>query len=104
MTNILELASVVRSKNAGPFEVTLDIIFKNAEIYRKAKESGVITPEKIAALYKVDVSRVTCFVWFDPANAVKITLIRTRPSGRMGDMDVYGAQQHAPLLSLEFPF
>lgn len=104
MKKLLELANVVRSKNAGPFEVTMDIIFKDHETFQKAKGSQIITPEHIASLYSTDVSKITAFVWFEPANAVKITMLRVRPSGRMGDYDVYGAQQHAPLLTLEFPF
>ncbi len=104
MTNILELANVVRSKNAGPFELTFDIIFKDAQSYRKVKESGVITPQKIAGLYGVTEEKIVAFVWFDLANAIKVTILRPRPSGQMGDRDVYGAQQNAPLLALTFPF
>lgn len=104
MKNILEIANVVRSKNAGPFEITLDIIFKDHDLYVKAKQSDIITPERIAQLYKIDESSITAFVWFEPANAVKITMLRVRSSGKMGDHDAYGAQQHVPLLSLEFPF
>lgn len=104
MKGLLELANVVRSKNAGPFEVTMDIIFKDHDIFEKVKESGIITPESVAALYNTAVEKITAFVWFEPANAVKITMLRPRPSGRMGDYDVYGAQQHAPLMTLKFPF
>jgi hypothetical protein len=46
---------------------------------------------------------VTDFVWFDPGKALKATLVRSVSSGSVGDTDVYGAQQHAPLLGLELP-
>ena len=104
MKNVLEIANVVRSKNAGPFEVTLDIIFKDRNLFEKAKQSSVITKESISNLYGVKVDQILTLVWFEQANAVKITMLRPRPSGRMGDNDVYGAQQHVPLLSLKFPF
>ena len=51
---LYDLATVIRSKNSGPFQITLDVLFDDAEIYRKIKESGAITEERIAALYKID--------------------------------------------------
>jgi len=42
-------------------------------------------------------------VHFDPASAVKCTMVRPVISGAPGDTDIYGAQQHAPLLALEVP-
>ena len=41
-------------------------------------------------------------VYFEPAYAVKVTIRRQMPSGAVGDTDIYGAQQHAPLLGIEF--
>ena len=35
--NIRELAQVIRSKNSGPFELTLDIIFKDFETYKQGQ-------------------------------------------------------------------
>lgn len=100
---LTEVAEVVRSKNSGPYELTLDIIFKNWETYRSVKASGVIGPELIARLYRVPVAQVLSVIFFDPAKAVKATIVRPRPSGAVGETDVYGAQQHAPLLDLEIP-
>jgi hypothetical protein len=96
---LTESASVIRSKNAGPYELTLDIIFPDSETYRKAK--GQITPELIAGLYRIPQSKLIAFVEFDPANAFKATIERPRASGDLGETDVYGAQQHAPLLDIE---
>jgi len=101
--NLRSLATVIRSKNAGPFRLTLDILFRDAETYQRLKTSGAITPELIAGLYRLPADRVTDFVWFDPGRALKITLVRPVSSGAPGDTDVYGAQQHAPLLGLELP-
>jgi hypothetical protein len=49
------------------------------------------------------VSDVISVVEFEPALAIKVTIKRARSSGAFGETDVYGAQQHAPLLSLEIP-
>ena len=99
-----ELAEVIRSKNAGPYELTLDIIFRTEEIYDQVVREGLITAEQIAALYHMSVERVISFVEFAPAKAIKITLERPGVCGDVGDSDVYGAQQHAPLLFLEIPW
>ena len=39
---------------------------------------------------------------FPNALAVKATIVRPRPSGALGERDVYGAQQHAPLMNFSF--
>lgn len=100
---ISDLALVVRSKNAGPFELTFDIIFKDREAYEQVKKSGVLTKELIARLYNVPVEKVLYFVEFDAAHAIKATIVRPVPSGGVGETDVYGAQQHAPLLDIQIP-
>ncbi|HHX49906.1 MAG TPA: DUF4387 domain-containing protein [Clostridia bacterium] len=99
--NLCQLTEVIRSKNAGPYELTLDVIFKDREIYNKIKTEGLITPAMIAALYGISEKDIISFVTFDPACAIKITMIRPLPCGSIGETDVYGAQQHAPLLNLE---
>lgn len=100
---IYDAAHVVRSKNSGPFAVTLDILFDRKDYYERLKNSGVITPESIAKLYKISVEDITDFAWFDAGLGVKITYLRKVASGTVGDRDVYGAQQHAPLLTLDMP-
>ena len=95
-------ARVIRSKNSGPYELTLDIFFKNRQYYDEVKKSNVITPNRIAKLYQAKLADVLKVVWFEPALAVKATLKRIRPSGHPGESDVYGAQQHALLLDLEY--
>jgi hypothetical protein len=98
--SIRDLASVIRSKQAGPYRLTLDIIFQTPEIYERVKASGALTPERIAALYAMPPGQITDFVFYDPGWAVKITMIRPKVAGDPGDGDVYGCQQHAPLLGL----
>jgi hypothetical protein len=98
-----EVAKVVRSKNSGPYELTLDVLFADETTYRRVREARVFTRERIAALYRVPVEKVLKLVHYDPAYAVKATLVRPLASGALGETDVYGAQQHAPLLDLEIP-
>jgi len=78
----------------------LDILFKSREEYEFYRDRKLIDPPLISRLYGVDEKEVLSVVWFDPANAVKATLRRLIPSGAPGDTDIYGAQQHGPLLEL----
>ncbi|NSW87302.1 MAG: DUF4387 domain-containing protein [Syntrophobacteraceae bacterium] len=98
-----ELAVVIRSKNAGPYELTLDVLFKSEEVYRFLKSIGFFTRELMAELYGLPIERIFHIIYFDPAAAVKCTLQRPVVSGSPGDTDIYGAQQHAPLLDLKVP-
>ena len=100
---LYDLAKVLRSKNAGPFELTLDIMFDDRENYETVKRSGVINRDLVCRLYRVRSEDVYHVVFFDAARAVKITIRRPVDSGGIGDTDVYGAQQHAPLINVMIP-
>lgn len=99
---ISALARIVRSKNAGPFTLTLDVLFDSEMDYRRVKESEVITPAVVASRYFVPEEQVR-IQHFDTARGIKVSLPRLVPSGDPRDTDVYGAQQHAPLLDLPVP-
>ncbi|HVP87037.1 MAG TPA: DUF4387 domain-containing protein [Casimicrobiaceae bacterium] len=98
-----ELAKTVRSKNAGVDLITFDIIFNDRATYERVKRSRILTRESVCALYRLPPERIADFVEFDPANAIKFTIYRLRPSGSPGDPDIFGAQQYAPLLDIEVP-
>lgn len=100
MTQLTELASIIRSKNAGPFELTLDVFFRDAEAFARARGAEVLTRSAIAALYAVPVEDVLAIHWYAPALAWKAVLRRQVSSGTVGDRDGYGAQLHAPLLAV----
>lgn len=100
---LTEAAAVIRSKNAGPFELTLDIILKSREHFDAVRRAQMFTRELIAEIYDVPTEDVFNVIHYEPAHAIKITMRRQIPSGGFGDRDVYGAQQHAPLLSITVP-
>ena len=100
--SILKAARVIRSKNSGPYELTLDILFKDREHFELFRRRNIVTKTKVAALYKRPVADILKIVYFEPSNALKITMRRPIPSGDAGETDIYGAQQHAPLLSLTY--
>ena len=101
MRKLKETAKIIRSKNSGPFELTLDVIFADDETFEKASRAKIITKEKIARIYGIDESTVLDIIEYPVARAIKATLIRPLASGALGERDVYGAQQHAPLMEME---
>ncbi len=102
MALIKEIAKVCKSKNAGPFELTIDVVFDDPALYRKVKQTGVLGPSLFAKLYGVSANEVQ-FTAYDAGSAFKATLPRAVSAGDIGDTDVYGAQQHAPLLDVDIP-
>ncbi|HQT75412.1 MAG: acyl-CoA synthetase [Rhodospirillales bacterium 20-64-7] len=102
MALLKNVARVCKSKNAGPFELTIDVVFDDAETFRRVKVSGVLSPALFARLYNVPAEHVL-FTPYDAAFAFKATLPRLVPAGDFGDTDVYGCQQHAPLLDVDLP-
>ncbi len=102
MTKLKELAYVIRSKNAGPYEVTFDILFKDEDLYWRIKQTNIIGPKLFSRLYNVPEEQCR-FVEFDNGWALKCTIVRPIIAGHVGDPDVYGCQQYAPLLDVEIP-
>src|ERR1700751_1798930 len=102
MATLGELAKLVRSKNAGPFWLTIDIMFDDAEKYRRVRDGDVVNRALVARLYGRRPAYVIV-VNHDPALAIKISFPRPASSGSKYDSDVYGGQQYAPLLPLEVP-
>ena len=102
MAKLGDIAKACKSKNAGPFEVTIDVMFETRELYDKVEKTGVLCAELFAKLYNVDAKDVL-FTPYPAAMAFKGTIPRRISSGDLGDTDVYGAQQHAPMLDVEIP-
>ena len=102
MTTLGDIAGLVRSKNAGPFILTFDVMFRSAADYQRVKDSGVLTAETFGRLYNVPVSNVRFFVC-DNAISFKASIPRPVPQGDVHDGDLHGGQQYAPLMELEVP-
>lgn len=98
-----DLATFISSKNAGPFLISVDIICNSRESFDRIRDSDVLTPSKIAIRYGRPVSDILGIYYYEPANAIKVTMRRPVSSGSPGDSDVYGAQQHVPILTCPLP-
>ncbi len=101
--NICEIAAVIRTKTAGPYWFSADIMFDNDQFYQAVKDYQAITREKVAELYGVDLDKVSDVIYNDAGKLIKVSIRRPYPSGDVGDSDVLGMQQHAPLLAIDIP-
>ncbi|HET7596802.1 MAG TPA: DUF4387 domain-containing protein [Burkholderiales bacterium] len=102
MTALARLARLIRSKNAGPFELTFDIMFDDDATYERVRQSGAVTREVIASRYGLEPSAVK-FFFCDHARAIKASIPRPYFQGDPRDSDGHGGQQYAPLMDIEVP-
>ncbi|SCK31223.1 DUF4387 domain-containing protein [Streptomyces sp. WMMB 322] len=98
-----ELASTIRSKNAGVDHITFDVIFRDTGNFRRTVDSGALSPATVAELYRVAPERVTSFVVYEPGQAIKFTIRRRSPAGSAGEPDPFGSQCYPPLFDVEVP-
>lgn len=98
-TALKQVASVVRSKNAGPLCLTLDLFFRDRAGYDRAVASPGLSTAAVGMLYGLQSAQIRRFD-LPEILAIKLTMPRALCAGDPGDGDVYGAQQHAPLLEV----
>lgn len=94
-----ELASVIRSKNAGAFLITIDVMFEDVEVYRRVCHSDAMTQERIGRLLGVSPQEVM-ITHYEPGLTIKATVPRRISAGHPLDADVLGSQQYGPLVDL----
>jgi hypothetical protein len=99
---LADIASLIRSKNAGPFTLTFDVMFADLAGYRRVKDSGALNPVAFAKLYRCPVDKVRYFEC-ENALALKFSIPRPLTQGELGDGDTHGGQQFIPLLTVEIP-
>ena len=98
---LYEAADVIRSKNAGPFTVTIDLFFPDDERYGAARASTLLTVPGVAAAYAVPADRVKGVWWDDRIRAAKVSLVRWSSSSDPFCSDLFGAHLHTPLAAAE---
>jgi uncharacterized protein DUF4387 len=99
MATLFELCNLIRSKNAGPFVLTFDVMFSSRENYERAKQARPLTKALLARMYRQSEDDVT-LVYHDHALAIKASMPRPVFQGELQDGDCYGGQQYVPLLEL----
>ncbi|KAH6673862.1 hypothetical protein B0J14DRAFT_541615 [Halenospora varia] len=100
---LADIAPVIRSKNSGPYEITLDVVFSSRSIYNliKTLSPPLLGPSTISKLYNLPEEDIIWCGFFDQAMAWKCTIPRRRCSGGFMEGDVHASQQYAGLLGLK---
>lgn len=91
----LDRIRVLRSKNAGPFAWTFDVVFREHDDFIRVLRA--LTPAAVARAYAIPVADVLSTTTIESLNAIKVSLRRPRPAGHPGDSDCYGMNQEEPL-------
>jgi hypothetical protein len=99
---LADIAILIRSKNVGPFFLTFDIMFSDVEQYRLVTGSRLLSRQVFAELYRCPQGSVRFFEC-PSALAIKFSIPRPIPQGDLGDGDLHGGQQFAPLMAIDIP-
>ncbi len=100
MAKLKEYTKYIRSKNAGPFWVTIELFFGDKAGYDRVLSSGKITPVLISELYGTDASAVRIFDMPDLL-VIKISFPRPVPSGYRYERDMHFGQQYRVIAETE---
>jgi hypothetical protein len=100
---LLDMAIVIRSKDAGVNRLTFDIIFNSEENYRLGLRSNAFEKGRVAALLGLPPDRVVGTYFVDTCNAIKVSIDRPNISASPDERDVFGAQQQLAFESLSIP-
>ena len=100
MTRLRDVCRYVRSKNAGPFWITLDLFFDGEDSYARFRDAPALSPEAVARVYCVDPAHVRRYP-VDALQVLKISYPRTAPQGGAHERDMHGGQQYVRLLDAE---
>lgn len=103
-----DIARVLRSKNAGPWEITFDVIFGSEPVFQLVKTTGFLDAAAIGKLTGIREEEVIWNGFFDQALAYKATVPRLykgkpSPNGGFMENDVHGSQKYIGLLNLPLP-
>ncbi len=91
-----EAVKVLRSKNAGVWHITIDIVFKNKDLYEKSKAR--LNRDYFCRLFnRKSLDYFEC----DGINTLKISFLRNTSAGSLNDVDCLGANFYIPLLGVE---
>jgi hypothetical protein len=98
-----DMASIIRSKDAGVNRITFDVIFTSGENYEAALHSNAFSRDNMARILNVPLHRVIGTFFVDSCNAIKISIDRPNISASMDERDVFGAQQQSAIERLKIP-
>ena len=89
MAELCTIASRIRSKNAGPFWITIDIFCDSPDVL--ARVAAALPAERVADHLQIDAARLKRFE-MPTLNVLKFSFPRPHPQGSLRDRDMHGAQ------------
>jgi Domain of unknown function (DUF4387) len=101
MTTLRDITSALRSKNAGPFMITVDLFFANEDEFDRVRDSEVLSVGNVASAYGIAESEVQGPFWHRGALMVKVTVPKDSSCQDPFCRDMFGAQQHFPIAALQ---
>jgi hypothetical protein len=99
VTKLNDVCRYIRSKNAGPFWITVDLFFDGAENYSRYGATERLTPALFAELFGADPALVKRTA-VDDLQIVKFSYPRAKPQGGVVERDMHGGQQFVRLLDV----
>jgi hypothetical protein len=94
---LLDMARVIRSKDAGVNRITFDVLFVSKEAYEAALYSNMFCARMVAEELGYELSSVVGAYYVDNCNGIKVTVERPIISASRDERDVFGAQQQSLL-------
>ena len=97
-----EVAQYIRSKNAGPFWVTIDIFFPDPQTFSRVRDKNWINKDVVQKLMGVSAAEVEIY-YCENIHVIKVSYPRGVSQGGAQDRDVHAGQQFIPLYNLDIP-
>jgi len=100
MPKVSELCRHVRSKNAGPFWVTVDFFFRETTDFQRYKRSKAFSPDLVKEIFGAEPETAKVFA-VDRLAVIKLSFVRPNPQAWLGERDMHSGQLFARLLDLD---
>ena len=100
MPKLEDVCHQIRSKNAGPFWISVDLFFRDRAEFDRYAGVKELQPENLGPLFGVRPDQVGCYPVPDLA-VLKISYPRRDPQGGMIERDLHGGQQYIRIVDLE---
>ena len=100
MPTVREVCRHVRSKVAGPFWVTIDLMFDSQDNYDRYVNSPALSADSIASIYEIDPQTVSLYP-IPQLKVLKISFPRQSPQGGVEERDLHSGQQYTYLVNVE---
>ena len=100
MTTVREVCTSVRSKNAGPYWITIDFFFDGADNFARHARSSKLRPALFQTLFGADAAMVKTFP-VEALHILKVSYPRPAPQGGVVERDMHAGQQFVRLLDIE---